>query len=122
MAATKVQTECLPPALVTGAVGPQTSTSSTVVVSGAEIDATQYQTVCYTAICATNAVKWSVFGANVSDYSDEVAVLSATTINSGANASYTVSPAPFRYYRVKVIDDTGGVHGTITVNGVAKVS
>ena len=80
------------------------------------------KTVCYTAIAATHDVDWSVFGANVSDYSDEVAVLAATKIASfRANASYTASPAPYRYYRVKVIDDVGGTHGAITVNGIAKV-
>jgi hypothetical protein len=120
MSTTLIQSANMPPALVTGAVGPQTSTASTVVVTGAEIDSTQCRALSYTAICATNAIKWSVFGANVSDYSDEVAVKSATTISGGANDSYSVSPPPFRYYRVKVVDDSGGTHGTITVNGVAK--
>ncbi len=120
MATTPVQTLNLPPAFVTGALGPQTSTASTVVVAGSEIDATQCKTVCYTAVCATNAIKWSVFGANVSDYSDEVAVQAATTIASGAAGSYSTTAAPFRFYRVKVVDDSGGTHGSITVNGVAK--
>ncbi len=120
MSTTKVQTDNLPPALVTGAVGPQTSTSGTVVVSGAEVDATQCRSLSYTAVCATNDVDWSVFGANASDYSDEVAVKAATQIAAGANDSYTVSPPPFRFYRVKVKDHVGGTHGTVTVNGVAK--
>jgi hypothetical protein len=120
VSATKVQTDTLPAALVTGAVGPQTSTNATVVVTGAELDVTQYKTVAYTAIAATHDVDWSVFGANAADYSDEVAVLAATKITAGSNASYTANPAPYRYYRVKVIDDVGGTHGTITVNGIAK--
>lgn len=120
MSTTLVQAQNLPPAAVTGAVGPQTSTASTVVVTGAEIDATQFRSVCYTAIVATHDVDWSVFGANASDYSDEVAVLAATKIAAGASGSYTVAQAPYRFYRVKCIDDVGGTHGTITVNGVAK--
>lgn len=120
MSTTITQPLNLPPAAITGPAGPQASTSGTVVVAGAEIDATQFKTVAYTAIAATHDVDWSVFGANVADYSDEVAVLSATKIAVGANASYTANPAPYRYYRVKVIDDVGGTHGTITVNGIAK--
>lgn len=120
MATTPVQTLNLPPAFVTGAVGPQTSTSGTVVVAGAEIDATQCKTVCYTGVAATHDVDWSIWGANAADYSDEVAVLAATKIAAGASGSYTASPAPFRYYRVKVTDDVGGTHGTLLVNGVAK--
>jgi hypothetical protein len=120
MSTTIVQTANLPPALVTGAAGPQTSTASTVVVSGSEIDATQCKTVCYTAVAATNDVDWSVWGANASDYSDEVAVKTATKITAGATDSYTATPPAWRYYRCKVIDDVGGTHGTITVYGVAK--
>lgn len=98
----------------------QASTASTAVVTGSELDAGPHLTACYTIKVATNAVKWSVFGANASDYSDEVAVLSATTVASGAASSYAASPAPFRYYRVKVIDDSGGSHGSVTVRGIAK--
>lgn len=98
----------------------QTSTASTVVVTDSDLDARAYQTVAYTIKVTTNAIKWSVFGANESDYSDEVAVLAATTVASGASSSYTAAPAPFLYYRVKIIDDSGGVHGDVSVRGVAK--
>lgn len=98
----------------------QTSTASTVVTSGSEIDARPWTSVCYTVVCATNAIKWSVWGANASDYSDEVAVLAAATVASGASSSYTVAQAPFGYYRTKVIDDSGGVHGVATIRGIAK--
>lgn len=114
-----VQTLTAKPALITGAVS-ATSTSSTAVATGAELDATQFASVCYTIIVATHDVDWSVFGANVSDYSDEVAVLTATKVSAGANGSYTVAQAPFRFYRVKIIDDAGGSHGVCTINGVAK--
>lgn len=99
---------------------PQTSTASTVVVTGSDIDARGWKTVAYNVKVATNAVKWSVFGANQSDFSDEVAVLSATTVASGAAGTYAVSPAPYSYYRAKVIDDSGGVHGDITFAVICK--
>lgn len=98
----------------------QASTASTVVVADSEIDARPYSSVAYTISVATNAIKWSVFAANAADYSDEVAVVSATTVAAGASTSYAVAPAPYSYYRVKIIDDSGGVHGTATVRGIAK--
>ena len=98
----------------------QTSTASTVVVTGSGLDTGPHLTVAYTVVVATNAIKWSVFGANSSDYSDEVAVLAAATVASGARSSDPATPAPFRYYRVKIIDDSGGVHGSATVRGIAK--
>jgi hypothetical protein len=119
MSTTFVESQNLPPAAVTGAVV-QVSTNATAVVAGAEIDATQLRTVCYTIAVATHDVDWSVFAANASDYSDEVAVLNATKVSAGGNGSYTASPAPYRYYRVKIIDDVGGTHGQATVNGIAK--
>jgi len=119
MATTAVNFLNLPPAYVTGPVV-QASTAATVVAAGAEIDATQLVSVCYTIIVATHDIDWSIFAANVNDYSDETAVLSATKVTAGSNSSYAVAQAPYRYYRVKIIDDVGGTHGTATVNGVAK--
>jgi hypothetical protein len=110
----------VPPAIVTGPVGPQTSTSSTVVVAGSEMDVTQFPVLSYTAVVASHDIDWSVFGANTADYSDEVAVLTATKIATGATSSYSTTNAPYRFYRVKVIDDVGGVHGTLLISGVAK--
>jgi hypothetical protein len=114
---TLAQTQNLLPALVTGAVA-ATSTASTAVATGAELDATQFGSVAYSISVATNAVKWSVFGANVSDYSDESAVQAATTVAAGAIGTYAATAA-FRFYRVKLIDDAGGSHGVATINGRA---
>lgn len=119
MSTTLVQTESRRPAAVTGALS-QASTASTVVVTGSDMDATQFASVSYTIKVITNDVGWSVFGANVSDFTDEVAVQAATQVVAGAAGSYSVAQAPFRYYRVKVIDQVGGSHGTATVNGVRK--
>ncbi len=108
------------PAWVLPVAGPQTSTASTAVVTGTDIEVSQMKVLSYTAIVATHDVDWSVFGANVSDFSDEVAVLAATKIVLSGVSSYSASPPPYRYYRVKVIDDVGGTHGTITINGIAR--
>lgn len=106
--------------VVTCTPAAQLSTASTVVVADSELDARFASTLAYTIVVITQAIKWSVFGAHASDYSDEVAVLAATTVAAGAASSYAVSPPPYSYYRVKLIDDSGGVHGTATVRGVAK--
>lgn len=98
----------------------QLSTASTVVVTGSEMDARPWQSLAYTVVVATNAIKWSVWAANASDYSDEVAVLSAATVASGATSSYATTQAAYSYYRVKITDDSGGVHGTATIRGVMK--
>lgn len=98
----------------------QASTASTAVVTSSDLDARAWHALSYTVSVITNAIKWSVFGANASDFSDEVAVLSATTVAAAANSSYSAAPPPFAYYRVKIIDDSGGVHGTATVRGIVK--
>jgi predicted RNA methylase len=103
----------------TGALA-QASTASTVVVTGSDVDMRAYKTLSYTISVVTFAVSWSVFGANVSDYSDEVAVLSATSVAAAASSSYTVTNAPYAYYRIKIIDTVGGSHGTATINGLGK--
>lgn len=98
----------------------QVSTASAVVVTGSEIDARPWTTVAYTVVVANEAIKWSVWGAHAADYSDEVAVLSPATVAAAASSSYAATPAPFSRYRVKIIDDSGGTHGTATVRGIAK--
>lgn len=97
----------------------QASTNATAVVTGSGLDAGPYDLISYTIVIATEDVDWSVFGANSSDYSDEVAVVSATTVGAGTASSYTAD-AGYRYYRVKIIDTVGDTHGTATVRGLAK--
>ena len=98
----------------------QLSTASTVVLAGAELDARGFRSLAYTVKVATQSVDWSVFGANASDYSDEVAVQAATTVVAGAAGSYVVAQAPYSFYRCKLIDTVGGVHGTATIRGILK--
>lgn len=92
---------------------------STYVALGA-IDAGPWRSLSYTAKVATNDVKWTVYGANISDYTDEVAVQSEATITAGAVGTYAVTQAPYRYYRAKIKDAVGGTHGTVTLNGIVK--
>lgn len=108
--------------VVVGTTAPtaQLSTAATVVVTGSDVDARGYSALAYTIIVATQDVSWSVFGANVSDFSDEKAVLTATQVVAGATGNYAVSPPPYGYYRSKIIDTAGGVHGSVTINIIAK--
>lgn len=98
----------------------QNSTNTDAVVTGSEIDARAWNSVAYTIIVATNAITWTVFGAHAADYSDEVAVSTPASVAAGANSSYTVAPAPFSHYRVKIKSTSAGNHGAARVTGVAK--
>ncbi len=119
MAITVTQPQNLPPAGITGALS-QNSTNATAVVTGSEMDATQWQSVSYTVAAAGNAIKWSVFAGNMSNYADEVAVLAATTVSAAAVNSYATTQAPYLFYRVKLIDDALNTHGVCTINGAVK--
>jgi hypothetical protein len=98
----------------------QVSTASTVVLAGCEFDARGRISLCYTISVATNAVSWSVWGANAANYSDEVAVLEAVSVATSGVSSYIATLAPYAYYRVKIIDTVGASHGTATVRGIVK--
>jgi hypothetical protein len=103
----------------TGAVS-QASTNAYATVTGADLDAGAFRSVSYTISVITNAVTWQVLGANSADYSDAVVVQAGASVAAGANSSYSVQQAPFRYYRVQIEDTAAGSHGTATVNGVCK--
>ena len=98
----------------------QLSANADAVVVGSEIDARPWESLAYTIKVVTNAVTWTVFGANSADYSDETAVQAAASIGAGASGSYAVAQAPFAYYRVKIRSTVADTHGTATVCGIAK--
>lgn len=98
----------------------QVSTASLVVLAGSEFDARTWISLAYTIAVATEAVTWSVFGANASDYSDEIVVSAGASVAAAAASSYAVALAPYAYYRVKIIDTAAGTHGTATVRGIVK--
>ena len=98
----------------------QTSANADTVLTGSGLDARGWLTVCYTILIATNTVDWTVYGANLSTYADEVVVQAEASVVAGAASSYAVTPAPYGYYRVKIHSNAGGAHGTATLVGIAK--
>jgi hypothetical protein len=98
----------------------QASAAAAAVVTGSGIDARPWGSVAYTVAVAAETIQWWVYGANASDYSDEVIVDGPSDVLAAAADSYAVAPAPYAYYRVKVADKVGGTHGTVTVRGIAK--
>lgn len=98
----------------------QASANADTVAAGSEIDARGWRSVAYTIQVATQSVDWTIFGANLADYSDEVAVQTEAPVAASAIASYAVAQAPYAYYRVKINSTVGGQHGTATISGIAK--
>jgi hypothetical protein len=98
----------------------QASTNATVVLAGCGFDARPWTSIAYTIAVATQAVTWSVFGANAADYSDEQIVQAAASVAAAGTGTYVAALAPYAYYRVKIIDTVGGTHGTATVRGIVK--
>jgi hypothetical protein len=99
---------------------PQTSTNSSTVVAGSAMDARTWTSVSYTITVVTHDVAWSVWGANLANYSDETIVTGPTVIPFTTAAAYSVDQASFAFYRVKIADAVGGTHGIATVNGIMK--
>ena len=98
----------------------QTSTSSFATVTGADMDASAWRSVCYTITVATHDIDWQILGANASDYSDAAVVQASAKVTLGSNSSYSVAQAPFRFYRVQIKDDVAASHGDTVVNGLMK--
>ena len=103
-------------------VAPAALASTGSLVALAPIDCGPWLSLSYTIKVVTNNVDWVVYGANLADYSDEVVVQAQATVAAAATGSYAVAQAPYRYYRVKIIDTTPPNHGTATVVGIAKAS
>jgi hypothetical protein len=98
----------------------QTSTNATVVLDGSEMDVRPWKTLAYTLSVITNTITYTVFGANLSTYADEVIVQAATDIAAAANGSYAIVNPPYAYYRVKILTKVNPNHGVVTLNGIAK--
>jgi len=101
-------------------VSPTAQESTAALVALGAIDCGPWASLSYTIKVVTNDVDWVVYGANQSDYSDEQVVQAQATVAAAASGTYAVAQAPYRYYRVKIVDTAGGVHGTATVVGIAK--
>lgn len=98
----------------------QASTNAYVVLAGSTLDARGWRSLSYTIAVATNAVTWESYGANASDFSDEVIVNAGASVAGGANSSYSVSPPPYAYYRVKIKSTVADTPGTATLRGIQK--
>ncbi|MEK7765266.1 MAG: hypothetical protein AAB368_03415 [bacterium] len=99
----------------------QASTNTLTVVAGSALDASVFGSLGYTMKnTGAQSINYEVWAGNASDFSDEVQIVSATTILAGAAASYSVSPPPFRYYRVKEKSTVNDLHGAMTLRGVAR--
>ena len=86
----------------------------------APIDCRGYQSLSYTLLATIQDLKWTVYGANISDYTDEVVVQSEAVVAADAVGSYTATQAPFGFYRVKAANNVGGVVGTAAIQAYAK--
>lgn len=98
----------------------QASVDALTVLAGSALDARLFGALSYTIAIITNAVKWTVYAGNVSDFSDEQVVNSEAIVGAAASSSYAVTPPPYSYYRVKIRASVGGAQGTATLHGIAK--
>ena len=98
----------------------QASTNSYAVVTDSNGTARAWQSISYTIKVITNSVDWTVHGANISDFSDEVIVNAESSVAAGATDSYAVTQAAYSYYRVKIKSTVADNAGTATVTGVMK--
>lgn len=106
--------------ILTVAPSAQASTAVETVLAGSGMDARPWKSLAYTLANITNTITFSVYGANESDYSDEVVVSGPTDILAAANSSYAVAQAPYSYYRVKIVDKVAAAHGVVTLRGICK--
>jgi hypothetical protein len=65
-------------------------------------------------------LQWRVVGANAADFSDEVIVQTAADVAAGDSAAFMPTSAPYRFYRVEIIDKVGGSHSTAVLHGFGK--
>lgn len=99
-----------------GALTPQATTSAYVTVTGSLLDTLSNQGISYTIVnTGANSLNWQVLGGNQPNLSDAVVVKAGAAVAASATDTYTVSPAPYRYYEVQVEDTVGGSHGTALV-------
>lgn len=106
----------------------QLSTDSAAVLSGSELDCRGCRNASYTCSSVTNNVTVTVYAANKSDFSDEVAFSSAIgSVVVGTNKSWVgqatgAAPANcvFAFLRLKINASTPGSQGTLTCVGYAQ--
>lgn len=107
---------------VIGSVSPvQTSTNDYALVQGSILNATRALSVSYTIVnTGDNSITWQVMAGNASDLSDGIVTQAPAAVAADATGSYSVYPAPFKYYGVQIKSTSGGSHGEGSVRGAAK--
>lgn len=100
--------------------GDQTSTNSYVQHAGTVLDALFHRFVSMTVKVATNDIKWTVYGANQSDFSDKVEVQAEAVVAAAAVGSFSSASAVWRYYGAEIKSSVGGSHGAVTAAAIAK--
>jgi len=96
-----------------------TTTSSWAPIPATQIDCSAASKIIVSAAAKLKGASYQVFGANASDFSDEVSVLGPTTVLVDAWNYQTISSPVKTYYRVKVQDAVSGDHATVFVSFVA---
>lgn len=99
----------------------QASTASYADVTGSVIDTLFRSVVSFTIKnTGANAIKWKVLAANDAAFAAAVTAQAEATVASAASDSFAATTPAYRYYKVQIVDDSGGSHGEGTVYGVAK--
>lgn len=98
---------------------PYTTTSSFADV-GEVVDATHADSVAFTVANTggSNGLSWQILASN--DGTNFVVVNASANVAAGANSSYAAAPAPYRYYKAQLKDQSGGSHTTGVVSAIAK--
>jgi 7-cyano-7-deazaguanine synthase in queuosine biosynthesis len=84
------------------------------------LDVRNWFMLAITLAVATQSLKWTVYGANEADYSDETVAQAEATVVAAAVGTFTIVNPPFAYYRAKIKAAVGGVQGTGTARAIYK--
>lgn len=98
-----------------------TTTASFADVPSSIVDCANYQTVAIILknTGGVNGASWTI-NASI-DGTTYVEIVSSANVAFGAvGTPYTVSPAPYRYYKVQTKDQVGASHTTVVVSIIAK--
>jgi hypothetical protein len=98
-----------------------TTTASFADVTGAIIDAANYESVAIVLknTGGANGASWKILGSI--DGVTYVEVVASGNVAFGAvGTPYTVSIAPYRYYKVQAVDQVGAAHTTVVVHLIGK--
>jgi hypothetical protein len=79
------------------------------------VDMRNWQTLALTLLVTTHDLKWTVYGANLADFSDESVVQAEATVAIGGVGTYVTTAPPFGFYRPKIKANVGGSQGTGTI-------